>query len=137
VDADEAAAVAEVALERPLLRVGEDIAGGVQEDDRSVAGELLVDELVCFVSGLDRERPLLAEVADRLHAGRRRCVLLADGSREDEDAEFGLRGRRAGTAAGSASTAAARAANARRTGAVCADSFMGFLLGGGSAAARP
>ena len=93
VDADEAAAVVEVALERFLLGVVQDVALGVQEHDRAVLLQMLLVELRCVVGHLDHESVLGAELPDLGDARVRRGELGAVGLGEDEDPELASRAR--------------------------------------------
>ena len=62
-DADEAAAVAVVLLERGLLRGVEHVAGGVEEDDDAVLLEVGEVELAGVVGDLHGEAQVLAELS--------------------------------------------------------------------------
>ncbi len=84
VDAQEAAALVEVGLERGLLGVVEHVPGRVEEDDRPVQLEVRGVELAGVVGDIDVEPVLGAELGDRADAGARRGMLLGRRLREDE-----------------------------------------------------
>ena len=100
VNADEAAARPDVALERGLLLVVEDVAGGAEEDHRLVLLELRVVEHARGVLGPEHvEVVQLAETTDRRDAFVDRFVVPAGGLREQQHAELfrvgGARGEQA------------------------------------------
>jgi hypothetical protein len=89
VEAHPSAPRLDVALERVLLRVVEHVAGGVQEDDRSVPPQVRVGERGGVLGRVDGDLLLLTELLDRGDAGLDRGVAEARGLGEDEDARRG------------------------------------------------
>ncbi|MBM0237390.1 hypothetical protein JNW88_09910 [Micromonospora sp. ATA32] len=83
-DADETAAVAVVPLEGGLLGVGQDVAGGVQEDHGPELLQVRLVELPRVVGDLDRETAVAAELLDGRYPGRRGGVRAFGGPGEDE-----------------------------------------------------
>ena len=100
VDADEATACTDVAFERRLLPVVEDVAGREREHDRVVASESRVRERRGVFRRVDREGVRRTEPLQRLHGRGDRRVPEAGGLREDEHANGGRTrtGRRRGGA---------------------------------------
>jgi hypothetical protein len=86
VDADPAAARLDVALEGILLPRGQDVAGGVEEDDGAEASEVPLGECAGLLRRLDGEAVLLSELPHGGDAGLDRAVTEAGGLREHEDA---------------------------------------------------
>ena len=74
VDPDVAVARRDVALERALLLIGEDVARGGQPDDRLVLSEVRVGEGGRVLGGVDREAVGRADLLDCGDAGRDRIV---------------------------------------------------------------
>ena len=92
-DPDEAAAVAEVALERLLLPGVEQVARRVEEHDGAEAAELMVDEPGWLIGRLDGEVVVLAELLDGLEPGLGRGGPLLRTAPEDQDPVVGRRRR--------------------------------------------
>jgi len=88
VDADEATATPHVLLERGLLPVVQDIAGGIQEYDGAIAAQVVVSELLRIGADVDAELVVTAKVLDRAGAFPDRCVSFAGGPGEHEDAKL-------------------------------------------------
>jgi hypothetical protein len=94
VDADEAAAGANEALEGGLLGRVEHVAGREHERDDVVAAEVVVGERGGILRRVHGEPVSVAELAERLDRLRDRPVPVRRGLREDEHAERRPAGRR-------------------------------------------
>ena len=92
VHAHEAASCLDVALERGLLLVVQDVAGREQEHHRAVLPEVRVREGAAVLGLVDAEAVRRTEVLDGLDRGRDRVVPELGGLREDEDLPAGLGG---------------------------------------------
>ncbi len=86
VDADVTAAGGHVVLERLLLFGVEDVAGGGEEGDGVVAGQVAGGELGGGLGGVDRDAGVLADLLQGLDARGDRVVAEAGGLGEDQDA---------------------------------------------------
>ncbi len=95
-DADVAAAAADVALERRLLGGVQHVAGGVEEHHRLVLGEVAGGEGGGVLGGGDGEAVGRAQVTDGLGADRDRVVPEAGRLGEDEHVIGGVGGLRRG-----------------------------------------
>jgi hypothetical protein len=91
VDPHEAAAGADVTLERGLLRLVQYVAGGQGEDDHVIAVKVLVSENGRVLGRIDREAVPGGELPDGRHGIRDRGMAEAGGLRKDQRAEPGLR----------------------------------------------
>lgn len=85
VDADEAAAPVDVFLQGALLGVVQDVAGGGEEDDGLVVGEVLRGEGGHVLGGGDGEVVLRAELLEGGDARRDGVVAESGGLGEDQD----------------------------------------------------
>ncbi len=92
VDADEAAARSDVRLERRLLGLVQNVAGGVEEDHRLVTAQVGGGEVVAVLRGRHRETVGGAEVADGLDPCRDRVVPESGRLGEHEDVVGRVRG---------------------------------------------
>src|SRR5438105_4696372 len=91
VDPDKAVASLDVALEGSLLIGLQNVAGGQQEDDRTVACEGGVGEDARIFGRVDYKSMLIAKCADGIDRVRDRFVAETCGPREDQHAVACLR----------------------------------------------
>jgi hypothetical protein len=118
VDARVPAPRPDIALERRLLAVVEDVARRQQEDDDVIATQPPVGEDGGVLGGVDVDAVPRAEVSECLDGGRDRVVAEAGGLREEQDPELRRRScrRPRPSAVSAAATASTRTAAARVVG---------------------